>query len=376
MKKHIHLIIVGTVLLLFAGCEFGLDPEATAPGPEEFVDIFDTSYEIELQGSVDEASGLSASALFGGSQLSASATAAAGHLGEDGIPAGSSVTVEDYPEPGLNSRIEVDEDDGLLEITVISFPRDGFEESFIVERTVEEYYVVDVDGDGVFDPDEVGMITHPDLEAGEYNWANLYREEFVDYFKDGSERVQFIINSQAADADLGFAPFDVNGSMEFPTGTYAPQSSDEASWSSVVMYRHELEETFNFWFYNDRVDDPITVGIRYYTEHDGDDGTTVGTTYALEVILGEIDDSVETLAENVIRKEVVFDENGVAVSRRARMEMVIENKLDGEGMVFRKNGKDLSRLPARAQQAQLRQVEQSATMQSNADWGDIEIRLR
>ena len=372
-KAGLFLLVI---ILFLTGCEFGLDPEAEAPGAEQFVELFDTSYEVELQGNIDPAVSLSSSALGGAGGIGASATASADHLGDSGIPTGSSVTVSNYPEPGLASEIEVGEAGSNLQITVRSTPMGRFESSFIVEETVERYYVVDSDNDGLFDPEEVGMILQPDGTSGEHNWGNLYRELFADYFADGSVRKQVIVNSKAADADLGFAAFDVAGSMEFPSGSYSPAASDQALWSSVVTYYHALDETLNFWFLNGEVEDPTTVGIRYYTEHADADGGVVGTTYALEVVVGSVNGSVETLAENVIRKEVSFDENGVAIDRRARMEMVIRDQVNGEGMVFSKNGRDLSRLPARAQQAQLRHVEQSATLRSDANWGDIEIRLR
>lgn len=386
MKRGFYgrIILTALAVISFAGCQFGLEPENSDNAVDEFVDIFDVSYELELQGASDPSASVAGTALFEDPGISGSATMSEDDLATP-LAAGESRTVTDYPEPGLQTLFSVEEagDVGtadLLKVTGVTTAMNGFEGSFLPERTVEIYYIDDSTGTttDALDAQDAGSAVHPNATG--YDWSSLYREEFADYFADGSVRRQFVVNN--ANLSASYAPFDINGSMEFPQaaidGTgYAPPSQAGAQWSSMVVYRHPLERTFNFWFLTDTVRNPTIIGVRYYTEFLNSSGQTVGTSYAIEVVYGVVGGTVESIAQNVIRKEVVFEAGSSrAISRSARMQMVIENQVGGENVVVGKNGKDISRLPPRAQEAQLRQIQRAAQTNISAEWGDIEIMLQ
>lgn len=382
MKRHtaIKAAITLVVLLIFAGCQFGLEPENEDTAVDEFVSLFDVSYELELQGSTDPSASVASSGLVtSGGGLSALATVPESALSSP-VPVGSTGTALDYPEPGLRTDFSVEDAGANLKITAVTTAMSGYEDTFLPERTVEVYYVEETAGS---DPDsfeavEAGSVVDP-ITA--HNWGALYREEFADYFADGSVRAQAIVGSKSA-TSLSYAPFDVNGSMDVPAaaldGTgYEPASDGSAVWSSKVVYEHPLNRTLNYWFFNGSVQNPTITGVRYYTEHTNASGQTVGTSYALEVVTGLINGVPETIAQNVIRKEVVFAAGTqTAIARTARMKMVIENQVAGEDLVIGKNGKDISRLPPPAQRAQLKHIQDSAESGIGADWGDIETVLQ
>lgn len=387
MKRHtaIQAFLTLVVLLIFAGCQFGLGPENEDTAVDEFVGLFDVSYELELQGSADTSASVASSGLYTtGNGISASATVPESALSSP-VAVGSTGTALDYPEPGLRTDFSVAgtaytvDGSPVLKITAVTAAMAGFEDTFLPEQTNEVYFVKDLDSGNDFDADEAGSVVHPSPSG--YDWGSLYREEFADYFGDGSVRSQAIVGTKVA-TGLSYAAFDVNGSMDVPAAAldgngYEPESDGSAIWSSKVVYQHPLNRTLNYWFFNASVQNPTITGVRYYTEHTNSAGQTVGTSYALEVVTGLINGNEETIAQNVIRKEVVFATGTqTAVSRTARMKMVIENQVAGEDLVVGKNGKDISRLPPPAQRAQLRHIQDSAISGVTDDWGDIETVIQ
>ena len=387
MKRHIAIkaLVTFVVLLIFAGCQFGLEPENEDTAVDEFVGLFDVSYELELQGSTAVSGSLASAGVPSfSSGISGSATVDAPSGGlfvpVSGTAGGS---VMDYPEPGQVTEYEVERSTthpGHFQITATTTPMSGFEADFIADRTVETWYVLDGNTIGTWELADGGAVDPTGSSLGP-----LYREKFSDYLEDGSERKQVILTSTVADSpnQIYFASFDFDGPMEFPqealNGEYQPQEDGSAVFSSKVTYIQELDRTLNFWFRSDAVENPTIQGVRFYTEHESG-GQRIGTSYTLELVHGTVNGVSETpLAETVIRKEVTFDPDGsggwVAVDRRAKMEMVIENEVGGSNVVVGKFGRLLERLPPRAQQAILNIIFRMAEKSTGLDWDDITLRF-
>ena len=381
MKRHIAIkaFVTVVVLLIFAGCQFGLEPENEDTAVDEFVSLFDVSYELELQGTVSISDSLASAGVPDFSELSASTTV---NAPTGGIEAPGSGSVDNFPEPGQTTEYEVvvsSEYPGFFEITAVTTPMRGYEDQFVAQRTEETWYVDDNDDDGIWEQSDGGA-TDP---AGLY--GSLRRAKQSDFFEDGTERKYVILatSDPSSPTQVSYAPFDYEGSMEFPeealSGEYVPATDGSASFSSQVTYIHELDRTLNFWFRSGSVVNPTIQGVRYYTEHENGSGQLIGTTYALEVVHGVVNGSSETLSETVIRKEVTFDPDGdggwTAVDRKAKMVMVIENEVAGENVVIGKFGRLLEKLPPKAQQAILRHIWRMAELSTGLDWDDIELRF-
>lgn len=381
MKRHIAIkaCVTVVVLLIFSGCQFGLEPENEDTAVDEFVSLFDVSYELELQGTLPASNSLASAGVPQFSELSASTTV---NAPAEGLRAPDGGSVENFPEPGQLTEYDVklsSQYPGFFEITAVTTPMSGYEDQFVAQRTEESWFVDDADDDGVWEPSDGGAVDPEDT------YGSLRRAKQSEFFEDGTARKYVILTSSDAPASfqVSYAPFDFEGSMEFPdevlSGEYLPETDGSASFSSQVTYVHELDRTLNFWFRSGAVSNPTIQGVRYYTEHENGSGQLVGTSYALEVVHGVVNGSSETLSETVIRKEVIFDPDGnggwTAVDRKAKMVMVIENEVAGENVVVGKFGKLLEKLPPRAQQAILRHIWRTAELSTGLDWDDIELRF-
>ena len=165
MKRHIAIkaLVTFVVLLIFAGCQFGLEPENEDTAVDEFVGLFDVSYELELQGSTAVSGSLASAGVPSfSSGISGSATVDAPSGGLF-VPvsgtAGGSVT--DYPEPGQVTEYEVERSTtypGHFQITATTTPMTGFEADFIADRTVETWYVLDGNTIGTWELADGGAV--------------------------------------------------------------------------------------------------------------------------------------------------------------------------------------------------------------------------
>jgi hypothetical protein len=201
-----------------------------------------------------------------------------------------------YPEPGQTTSWTVTLYDATNKIYKISattlYPANS-----PAERTVEEYFVKDIDtGEGnAFD----SWTYHDPIvnSAGAQN--QTYRIQYYTRFRDGSirnERILLMSNKNQDSTYTTWTPegsntsnntfevFDINGSLEYPA-VFNPTTSTTATYSSIVLYTHTRTRTLDYWFWQG-TSYQNTVGIRYYTEKPNTAGAAVyGTTLVFEKTL-------------------------------------------------------------------------------------------
>lgn len=174
----------------------------------------------------------------------------------------TSGSLSDYPEKGQTTSWTVDsQGDSIYKInsTTQYANRDA------IDHTEEIYYVKDENGDGQWTKDD--PLVKPDGTVD-----NLYREKFVTVFDTGDIRY-VVIDENTTQGDLDgetvkYKAFEIDGSLEFPEGDWAPTEDDTAQYSSKVTYQQEVSKRFLFW----NVMNKVIVGARYYTEHDDGSG--------------------------------------------------------------------------------------------------------
>ncbi|MDA3955607.1 LamG-like jellyroll fold domain-containing protein [Oceanispirochaeta sp.] len=246
-------------------------------------------------------------------------------------------SLSDYPETGLTTSWVVSDSavfnstssdplyDGkpVYKITsTTSYPA----ANTLLESYVEEYYVADAAVADTWNADDPIVNDLGELDP-------LYRVKMDILFDDGSIRHEKIVKIiAAADAEDGFAPLDIQGSLSYPDFSY-PGSDSNANFSSVVVYSQEISTSHDYWFWDGTVTGAL-LGVRYYTEHFTDGGASyTGTMVAYERAIetyktlggsfaGQLDEVFigsenTTLAESVMRKEVVFDVIGDVIQSGA-----------------------------------------------------------
>ncbi|MEX2442767.1 MAG: hypothetical protein WD492_04115 [Alkalispirochaeta sp.] len=250
----------------------------------------------------------------------------------------------------------------LFRVTAIATPD---ESGVYPESEVREvYYVISADmaydgTDSIFDP---------------FGFSGSgYRDEYVADYADGATRHHWVI---VPDENNTYSAFDIGGSLDYATASENRTAIDTgAIYSSAVMYTHDLEKTFNYWFWNNNdAVDPTVVGIRYYTEHTEDDeyvGTSLTFEYTYNADPVRDSSTPAILARTVIREEMRFShddrnddgafqsgETGAALDHTLRMRTEINNTSGGDDLIYTRNGKQITEWRNRnAQEAQIRGVQ-------------------
>ncbi len=324
--KLISLVILVAVLLtgcrwLFGGPDYSDAPLATLSNEADWSAVTDSdmngfrsafmqSFDVERgrEGMQPASVGPPTVALDDDSGMAPQAT-----VPVSGSMPFSGGTISDYPEPGMTTTYTVaSEGSGVYRITsTTQYPASNT----TVDKYIEEYLIKDVAPTGSW------TIADPVVNAGGTE-DRTHREKMELHFDDGSVRYESIVYlAFPDDANDGFAPFDIAGSLFYPDFAY-PDSDSNAVYSSIVVYTHErsVDSTFDFWSGNQN---EAILGVRFYTEHFTSDsqyykGTTVAYERAINELtttggtftatLGDIFVGSEhtTLAESVLRREVVF----------------------------------------------------------------------
>ncbi|WP_304226377.1 LamG-like jellyroll fold domain-containing protein [Gracilinema caldarium] len=145
------------------------------------------------------------------------------------------------------------------------------------EKQEEWYYILD-NPDG--SPAALGTWTNADIVVkANGSVDSKFRERNRLYYRDGSYQDEVIVDVK----NLGsaFAPFDINGSLDYPSA-FVPQTDASAAYASVVVYTRNFTDTpsYSFWKGNRA---RAIVGIRYYTEKvSADHNQLVGTMIVFE----------------------------------------------------------------------------------------------
>lgn len=383
VKSGIAVTLLATIFL--GSCSIGLSPDTS--GPEEDLAELDQALSITANSAVATAE----------AQLQASDGVGASttynfdsSVDPVSVAAGETETLEtrvDFPYPGwsTNGTVEhISDVDGygsnagwnetgydwksvlggnnLFKVTAVTAPD---ETGVYPEESVREvYYVASADGtydstDYIFDP---------------LGWAKSgHRDEYIARYSDGSTRNHWVMVPENSNT---YTAFDVNAALNYPTASENAITVDaDAVYSSTVLYTHDLERTFNYWFWNDNdAVDPMVIGVRYYTEHF--DGTEyVGSSLTFEYTYnGDPDRDGSTpaiLARTVIREEMRFShddrnedgafqsgETGSALRHTLRMRTEINNTSGGADLIYLRNGKQISDWRNRnAQDAKVRGVQ-------------------
>lgn len=177
-------------------------------------------------------------------------------------------SLDNYPETGQTTSWIVEaQGDGIYKITSTT----KYASREAIDYTEEIYYVKDENGDDQWT--EADPLVKPDGTVD-----NLYREKFVTVFENGSTRYVEIEENTTDDPTVTYAAFDINDSLEFPEGDWAPTDGTSAQYSSKVTYQQEVSKRFAFW----NVMNKVIVGARYYTEHDDGSGGVVQTSVSYE----------------------------------------------------------------------------------------------
>lgn len=222
-------------------------------------------------------------------------------------------TISDYPEQGLTTNYTVTVEDAGLNIYRIVSTTVYPVSNTLVDTYIEEYLVEDMADIGVWD------FNDPVVDAV-YTADPLAREKMELHFDDGTVRYeQIVMLTWGSD---GFAAFDINSSLSYPDFAF-PSTDANAEFSSIVVYRQDISESHSYWFWEGTVSGAL-LGVRFYTEHFVDGGAYYkGTMAVYERAVqtyvssgGDFTDQLTdifvgsehtTLAESVLRKEVLFD---------------------------------------------------------------------
>jgi len=186
----------------------------------------------------------------------------------------------------------------------------------------EWYYVKDIDGHG--DGTGIGVWDHHDPIVDATGLVDqLAREKQEILFRDGSIRSETIVKMiYESDIEDGFAPFLIDGSMEYPALFY-PDTDPSAYYSSVVVYTHETSVDHDYWFWEGAETQDI-LGVRFYTEKYINGGaqfektlisfektisnyTTQGGDLVDQISAIFIGSQTASLAESVLRQRIVYD---------------------------------------------------------------------
>ncbi len=321
MKFKSIIILILLSFLILTGCP---DVEDRSDDKEDFADKFMMTFETERIGGI-ESRGIKPVLMEASSGLPASrATVPA----SDTNPLSFSTTsgsFSDYPLPGLTTSYTVADASSIAanvyEITsATAYPSDH-----IIETYVEVYYLLNntVGDDTAFEWNYNDAVVN---DSGVQD--NTYRVSMTINYRDGSTRHEEIVKIvYEADAEDGFAPFDVEGSLLYPDFAY-PDEDSSAYFSSVVVFTHDRTRNHDYWFWEGNEIQKI-LGVRYYTEHKTNGGNNIqGTLVSYERTVSSftttggdlvpdldgvfIDSELDTLAESVFRQKVVFDMTGTS----------------------------------------------------------------
>lgn len=388
--KYITTVLIGCIVLL-GSCSFGVNPDTEGPGAD--VLSFDEAINFTYAGllAADNAEELAAST------IGASATITPDmdydlSSGSATIPA-----IENYPNVGLQTSAGVTEtaltpDTGynyVYRIEAVTTAMGGFENVYL-EAQVEETYLVQ-SADQVLN---MNTSLDPIYDGGVWGrgTGSGYRERFLATYTDGSSRNHSI--QDIRQAPNGYASFDINGSLDFSdlaVEDFAPATDAAANYSSQVWYYHRLNQTFNYWFWNEEISNPVISGTRYYTEYSPDGGTTlIATSLSIEYVYRSVlnlfwQRDEDVLAGTIIREQVTFTSpsgDGLnqfdweATDHQQRMQTEINNTAGGANLLIARNGKSVADWRnANAQASQIRSITRAILPGEFSTWAEFETVL-
>lgn len=162
-----------------------------------------------------------------------------------------------YPEPGQTSSWTIAYYSAVggknlyrIDVTTIFASEDPR------ATQVESYLIKDINGDGKWTTADTIVDT-----SGTDNSAYRLQNHLV--YRDGSTQDDIITTVKFA--PNGWAAFDINGSLDYPS-LFIPVADTTATYSSVVAYTRTFSSTPSYTFWSGSSVKTI-VGIRYYTEH-------------------------------------------------------------------------------------------------------------
>lgn len=259
-------------------------------------------------------------------------------------------TYSNYPEPGQTTTFTK-----TLAATTATFKVYDITATTVFasgdprRNYVEEYYVADVTDNpgwstttsdlttgwalaafnGTWDVKD--PIVAPDgTSSTGWRWNQAARKQMVLSFQDGTTRTETIQSSSdpsSGGRKLATAAFDINGSLDLAQA-FLPAATTDPSilYSSVVTYYVSPGPGYNYWFWAGNEAKTI-LGVRYYTER-ADTGNNTYTSYtaSFEKTVSELTTSggtyvgtvtgvftgakFDSLAESVLRQQVVYGLNG------------------------------------------------------------------
>jgi len=334
---RVNLFALLIIILVFAGCQFGTEPERDDPvsSMDAFIEHFAPSYR-----SFAAAAEAERLAPAGTSSAGISATATLTPPTDDApwtFPGDEQTTNAptqvNYPSPGLTTTGTISYVSATeFKVEAVTRPQPGFERIYQGAVTTEVYFV-DADGILIGDPGKLGTNSvYRDKFQTEYTFANgstatAYEHILATY--NGGTVVKSPLGASELDGlhpiHSGFAPFDINGDMSFEVDFGAAptqvRAGTNALYSSMVLFKYAVNPQVVVPFMPGSQNGAVVYGTRYYTEH-ASGSQTVGTTYIVEEAFLQ-DQFVSPIARMVTRQEVVFNDNGQAVSRRQRMRITI-----------------------------------------------------
>jgi len=388
--KYITTIFIGLIVLL-GSCSFGVSPDADGPGTDvlSFDESFGFSYESLL--AADEAEELAASG------VSVSTTIAPDQ--DYPLPSGGASLeigpLANFPNLGQQTSATVTEAGGIYgadiyRIAAVTTPMSGFKDVY-PEASVEETYLIQDDGDGIL---EMDTSQDPIYDGGIWGrgTGSAYRERFLATYTDDSRRNHSIQDIRTA--PNGYASFDINGSLDFAdlaSDDFEPETDASAGYSSQVWYYHRLNETFNYWFWNEEINNPTISGTRYYTEYSPDGGATlIATSLSIEYVYKSVlnlfwSRDEDVLAGTIIREQVTFtspsgdgwaNNDWEASDHQLRMQTEINNNAGGANLLISRNGKSVAEWRnANAQASQIRNITRAVLPSAFDTWADFETVL-
>lgn len=255
MKRTTLLTVVLTIMFA-ASCTFNSTP------PSNIADVDVASFQKEIMTSFDilntsvVPTDLALTPFSVVAPIAQSrATVPVFSTGSYNLPAtgqSSTFTVDgDYPEVDQTTTWTV-ERVGISNIYIVKVNTTFLDGDFR-KNQAEWYYIKDVATLGVWTTDE--KICN---EFGNENSNYRLKNELI--FDDDSVQTERVVETTRR-----FAPFDVNGGLDYP-GAFLPVADATANWSSVVVYTRTFTTLPNFSFWSGSQVKTI-VGVRYYTEH-------------------------------------------------------------------------------------------------------------
>ncbi|MBI9106258.1 MAG: hypothetical protein JEZ04_05885 [Spirochaetales bacterium] len=267
--KSTILILIISAVLVFSGCGAASSNLLTVAEKEAFEDYVMSSYFI-LRG--DDALAVSRTAWDYTVEV----------ILPTDIATPTTATSVNYPEKGQKTVVTITKTATLNVFKVSNLTTYPNRDS--INNSLEVYYILN-DGDTTYD-------TGDEICTSDGTVDPLARESFVTTFADGTTREEKINAVLGTGITTGYAEFDINGDLTFPTpdadGIWTPPEG-AAEWSSMVIYEQVEGNTYSLWSSYKNI-----MGVRYYTEQ-GSGSSLVRTAVTYERMITRDADTLSAM---------------------------------------------------------------------------------